>query len=85
MATEDIGNLGIVEETHPTMPTEQEPRKKRPGPHNPDQATKFVIQTMQSVDRFMSKMQHKSDTVEENYQVFYSRVPSFLVYYRRLF
>ena len=44
------------------------PKRKRPGPCNPDQATKFVIQTTQSVDRFMSKMQHESDTVEENYQ-----------------
>ena len=56
MATEDIGNLEIVEETPPTTPTEQEPKKKRPGPHNPDQATEFVIQTTQSVDRFMSNM-----------------------------
>ena len=69
MATEESGNLEIVEETPPTTPTEKEPRKKRPGPHNPDQATKFVIQTTQSVDRFMSKMQHESDTVKENYQV----------------
>ena len=67
MATEEIGNLEIVEETPPTTPTEQEPKKKRPC--NPDQATEFVIQTTQSVDRFMSKMQHESDTVEENYQV----------------
>ena len=56
MATEELGNLEIVEETPPMTPTEQEPKKKRPGPCNPDQATKFVIQTMQSVDRFMSKM-----------------------------
>ena len=69
MATEEIGNLEIVEETPPTTPTEQEPKKKRPGPRNPDQAAKFVIETTQSVDRFMSKMQHESDTVEENYQV----------------
>ena len=69
MATEEIGNLVIVEETPPTTPTEQEPKKKRPGPRNPDQATEFVIQTTQSVVRFMSKMQHESDTVEENYQV----------------
>ena len=69
MAIEEIGNLKIVEETPPTTPTEQEPKKKRPGPCNRDQATEFVIQTTQSVDRFMSKMQHESDTVEENYQV----------------
>ena len=69
MATEEVGNLEIEEETPPTTPTEQEPKKKRPGPRNPDQAMEFVIQTTQSVDRFMSKMQHESDTVEENYQV----------------
>ena len=69
MATEESGNLKIVEETPPTTPTEQEPKKKRPGPRNPDQAAEFVLQTTQSVDRFMSKMQHESDTVEENYQV----------------
>ena len=45
MATEEIGNLEIMEETSPTTPTEQEPKKKRPGPHNPDQAAEFVIQT----------------------------------------
>ena len=67
MATEEIGNIEIVEETPPTTATEQEPKKKRPGPGNLDQATEFVIQTMQSVDRFMSKMQHESDTVEEGY------------------
>ena len=69
MATEELGNLEIVEETPPTTPTEQEPKKKRPGPCNPDQAAEFVIQTTQSVDRFMSKMQHESDTVKEGYQV----------------
>ena len=69
MATEELGNLEIVEETPPTTPTEQEPKKKRPCPHNPDQATEFVIQTAQSVGRFMSKMQHESDTIEEGYQV----------------
>ena len=69
MAIEESGNLKIVEETHPTTPTEQEPKKKRPGPCNPDQATKFVLQTTQSVNRFMSNMQHESDIIEEKYQV----------------
>ena len=69
MATKESGNLEIVEETPPTTPTEQEPKKKRPGPCNPDQATEFVLETTQSVDRFMTKMQHESETVEENYQV----------------
>ena len=51
MATEELlKNLEIVEETPPTTPTEQEPKKKRPGPRNPDQATKFVMETMQSID-----------------------------------
>ena len=70
MATEELGNLEIVEETPPTTPTEQEPKKKRPGPCNLDQATEFVIQTMQSVDRFMSKMHnHEPDAIKEGYQV----------------
>ena len=50
MATEELGNLKIVEETPPTTPTEQEPKRKKPGPHNQDQAAKFVMETMQSVD-----------------------------------
>ena len=50
MATEELGNLEIVEETPPTTPTEQEPKKKRPGPRNPDQAAKFVVQIMQNID-----------------------------------
>ena len=70
MATEELGNLEIVEETPPTTPTEQEPKKKRPGPHNPDQATKFVIETTQSVDHFMNKMHnYESHAIEEGYQV----------------
>ena len=70
MATEELGNLKIVEETPPTTPTEQEPKKKKPGPRNPDQATEFVTQTMQSVDRFMSKMHnYEPYAIEEGYQV----------------
>ena len=45
MATEELGDLKIVEETPPTTPTEQEPKKKNPGPCNPDQAAKFVVGT----------------------------------------
>ena len=57
MATEQLEDLEIVEETPPTMPTEQEPKKlspakKKPGPRNPDQAAKFVVETTQSVDQF---------------------------------
>ena len=70
MATEELGNLEIVEETPPTTPTEQEPKKKRPGPHNPGQAAKFVVESTQSVDQFMNKMHnHESDAIEEGYQV----------------
>ena len=70
MATEELGDLEIVEETPPTTPTEQEPKKKRPGPCNPDQAAKFVVETTQSVDRFMNKMHnHEPDAIEEGYQV----------------
>ena len=70
MTTEELENLKIVEETPPTTPTEQEPKKKRTGPRNPDQAAEFVIQTMQSVDRFMNKMHNdESDAIEEGYQV----------------
>ena len=52
MATEQ---LELLEETPPTMPTEQEPKKlspakKKPGLRNPDQAAEFVVETTQSVD-----------------------------------
>ena len=67
MATVETGDLKIAEETPPTTPTEQEPKKKRLGPRNPDKDAKFVLQTTQSVDRFMTKMQHESETVKENY------------------
>ena len=70
MATEEFGNLEMVEETPPTTPTEQEPKKKRPDPCNPDPATEFVVKTTQSVDCFMNKMHnHESDAIEEGYQV----------------
>ena len=70
MATKELGDLKIVEEIPPTTPTEQEPKKKRPGPCNPDQATKFVMETTQSIDRFMTKMHnHESNAIEEGYQV----------------
>ena len=70
MATEQLEDLEIVEETTPTTPTEQEPKKKKPGPHNPDQATKFVVETTQSIDRLMNKMHnYESYAIEEGYQV----------------
>ena len=64
-----------MEETPPTMPTEQEPKKlspakKKPGPCNPDQATKFVVETTQSIDQFMNKMHnYEPYAIEEGYQV----------------
>ena len=64
-----------MEETPPTTPTEQEPKKlspvkKKPGPRNPDQATEFVVETTQSVDRFMNKMHnYEPYAIEEGYQV----------------
>ena len=70
MATEQLGDLEIVEETPPTTPTEQEPKKKKPGPCNPDQATKFVVETTQSVDRFMTKMHnYEPYAIKEGYHV----------------
>ena len=56
MATEQLEDLKIVEETPPTTPTEQEPKKKKPGPRNPYQNTKFVKETNKSLDRFLEKM-----------------------------
>ena len=50
MATEQLEDLKIVEETPPTTPTEQKPKKKKPGPYNPDQAPVFVVETAQSID-----------------------------------
>ena len=55
MATEQLEDLDLLEETPPAMPTEQEPKKlspvkKKPGPRNPDQAAEFVVETTQSVD-----------------------------------
>ena len=70
MATEQLEDLEIVEETPPTTPTEKEPKKKKPGPHNPDQATEFVVETTLSVDRFMNKMHnYEPYAIEEGYQV----------------
>ena len=53
MATEQLEDLEIVQET---TPTEQEPKKKKPGSHNPDQATKFIVGTNKSLDHFLEKM-----------------------------
>ena len=70
MASEKLEDLELLEETPPTMPTEQEPKKllsvkKKPGPHNPDQAAEFVVETTKSIDQFMNKMHN----YEEGYQV----------------
>ena len=55
MATEQLEDLELLEETLPTMPTEQEPKKlspakKKPCPRNPDQAAEFVVETTKSID-----------------------------------
>ena len=57
-----------MEETPPTTPTEQEPKKKRPGPCNPDQAAKFVIQTTQSVDRFIAEYHHSLCIIKDYFK-----------------
>ena len=70
MATEQLEDLEIVEETPPTTPTEQEPKKKKPGPCNPDQATKFVVETNKSLDCFLEKMHnYEPYAIEEAYTV----------------
>ena len=70
MATDQLEDLEIVEETPPTTPTEQEPKKKKPGPRNPDQATEFVVEKTQSIDQFMNKMHnYEPYATEEGYQV----------------
>ena len=75
MATEQLEDLEIVEETPPTMPTEQEPKKllhakKKPGPRNPDQAAKFVVETNKSLDHFLKKMHnYKPYAIEGAYKV----------------
>ena len=73
MATEQLEDLEIVEETPPTTPTEQEPKKKKPGPCNPDQAAKFVVETNKSLDCFLEKMHnYEPYAIEEAYAVLIS-------------
>ena len=75
MATEQLEDLELLEETPPTTPTEQEPKKlsparKKSGPCNPDQATEFLVETTRSVDRFMNKMHnYEPYAIKEGYQV----------------
>ena len=75
MATEQLEDLELLEETPPTTLTEQEPKKlspakKKPGPHNPDQAAEFVVETTKRVDCFMNKMHnYEPYGIEEGYQV----------------
>ena len=74
MATEQLEDLELLEETPPTMPTEQEPKKlspakKKPSPCNTDQATEFVVETT-SIDQFMNKMHnYEPYAIKEGYQV----------------
>ena len=73
MATEQLEDLEIVEETPPTTPTEQEPKKKKPGLCNPDQVAKFVEETNKSLDHFLKKMHnYKPYAIEEAYTVLIS-------------
>ena len=74
MATEQLEDLEIVEEAPPTTLTEQEHKKKKPGPCNPDQAAKFVEETNKSLDRFLEKMHnYKPCAIEEAYTVLISK------------
>ena len=74
MATEQLEDLEIVEETPPTTPTEQEPKKKKPGPCNPDQAPEFVVETNKSLDCFLEKMHnYEQYAIEEAYTVLISK------------
>ena len=66
MATEQLEDLEIVEEIPLITPTEQESKKKQLGPHNPDQAAKFVEETNKSLDCFLEKMHnYKPYAIEE--------------------
>ena len=74
MATEQLEDLEIVEETPPTTPTEQESKKKKPGPCNPDQAAKFIVETNKSPDHFLEKMHnYEPYAIEEAYTVLISK------------
>ena len=74
MATEQLEDLEIVEETPPTTPTEQEPKKKKLGPCNPDQAAKFIEETNKSLDHFLQKMHnYEPYAIEEAYTVLISK------------
>ena len=69
MATDQLEDLEIVEETPPTTPTEQEPKRKKPGPCNPDQAAKFVVEANKSLDHFLEKMHnYEPYAIEEAYK-----------------
>ena len=73
MATEQLEDLEIVEETPPTTPTEQESKKKKLGPCNPDQVAKFVEETNKSLDCFLEKMHnYEPYAIEEAYTVLIS-------------
>ena len=68
-----LEDLEVVEETLSTTPTEQEPKKKKPGPHNPDQAAKFVEEINKNLDHFLEKMHnYEPYAIEEAYTVLIS-------------
>ena len=85
MATEQLDDIELLEQTPPTTPKEPtqpttpmetesgaklSPGKKKPGPCNPDQAAEFVIETTKSIDRFINKMHnYEPYAIEEGYKV----------------
>ena len=62
MATEELDtDIEIVAEKPapaPSTSTESRllPARKKPGPHNPDQAAQFIEETTKSLDHFMTKV-----------------------------
>ena len=81
MATEQLDNMELLEQTTPKEPTQLttpretesgklSPRKKKPGPCNPDQAAEFVIKTTKSINQFINKMHnYEPYAIEEGYKV----------------
>ena len=86
MATEKLEDLEIAEETPPTTPTEQSPKKKKPGPCNPDQTVEFVVETNKSLDCFLEKMHnYEPYAIEEAYTVSLAEEPPGIMWNQRIF
>ena len=65
----------------PTTPTATRPNKKKPGPCNPDQAAKFVLEKNKSPDHFLEKKHnYKPYAIEEAY-----KVPSHIMRNQKIF